>query len=456
MAEPLTVAVVGHTNAGKTSLLRTLTRDTRFGTISAQPGTTRHVEREHLLVEGRAVLALVDTPGFEDSVGLLNLLEELPQDRHTDGIELLELFCRHPSASGQFEQEAKIIGQLLVSDLIFYLIDARQPLLGKYRDELQILGYAARPVIPVLNFVAEAGDNIQHWRELLARLNFHASVLFDTVLYDFANEQQLFAICQTVLPEQAANLEQLKQSRRQHWHTIERAAVEAIAALLLDLAAFRMTVAEQEEALPSAIAAMQNSVRRAEQGTAQALVAIYQFPEQALATEALPVQNGLWKRDLFDRELLALVGIETSSAAAKGAAIGVGIDLMTGGLSLGAAAGTGAVVGTLWSGGRRFGADLLARFRGYRFLKVDAATLGLVRLRAFELLAELQRRGHAAQNGLAMTAVEAQHAALSKPLLRLLQQAANRPEWCQLGGRQSGDAGRTEHLGKIAAALKAD
>ena len=44
MTEALTIAVVGHTNAGKTSLLRTLTRRVDFGQVSARPGTTRQAE----------------------------------------------------------------------------------------------------------------------------------------------------------------------------------------------------------------------------------------------------------------------------------------------------------------------------------------------------------------------------------------------------------------------------
>ncbi|HLS42613.1 MAG TPA: GTPase, partial [Paenalcaligenes sp.] len=39
----LRLAVVGHTNTGKTSLLRTLTRDANFGEVRNSPGTTRHV-----------------------------------------------------------------------------------------------------------------------------------------------------------------------------------------------------------------------------------------------------------------------------------------------------------------------------------------------------------------------------------------------------------------------------
>src|SRR5690606_23962364 len=68
---PLRLAVVGHTNTGKTSLLRTLTRDPDFGEVSDSPGTTRHVEGVRLLADGAAGLELFDTPGMEDGMALL-------------------------------------------------------------------------------------------------------------------------------------------------------------------------------------------------------------------------------------------------------------------------------------------------------------------------------------------------------------------------------------------------
>ena len=71
MTKPLTLAVVGHTNVGKTSLLRTLTRDVGFGEVSHRPSTTRHVEGARLSVDGQALLELYDTPGLEDAIALL-------------------------------------------------------------------------------------------------------------------------------------------------------------------------------------------------------------------------------------------------------------------------------------------------------------------------------------------------------------------------------------------------
>ena len=60
MTKPLKLAVVGHTNVGKTSLLRTLTRDVGFGEVSHRPSTTRHVEGARLSVDGEACSGGVD------------------------------------------------------------------------------------------------------------------------------------------------------------------------------------------------------------------------------------------------------------------------------------------------------------------------------------------------------------------------------------------------------------
>lgn len=65
MTEALKLAVVGHTNVGKTSLLRTLTRDIGFGEVSHRPSTTRHVEGARLSVDGEPLLELYDTPAWK-------------------------------------------------------------------------------------------------------------------------------------------------------------------------------------------------------------------------------------------------------------------------------------------------------------------------------------------------------------------------------------------------------
>ena len=96
---PLSFALVGHTNAGKTSLMRTLTRRADFGEVSSQPGTTRHIEAL-LLKAGPQTLRFLDTPGLEDAPALLDYLQEL--DASLSREQRLQAFLGGPGRGGRF------------------------------------------------------------------------------------------------------------------------------------------------------------------------------------------------------------------------------------------------------------------------------------------------------------------------------------------------------------------
>ena len=107
-ALPLLIAVVGHTNTGKTSLLRTLLRNASFGDVRDSAGTTRHVEAAQLLLQGKPYIELRDTPGLEDSVALAAHLKNT-QQQGLRGRACLENFISGAQAeiTQEFEQEIK-------------------------------------------------------------------------------------------------------------------------------------------------------------------------------------------------------------------------------------------------------------------------------------------------------------------------------------------------------------
>jgi hypothetical protein len=112
--------------------------------------------------------------------------------------------------------------------------------------------------------------------------------------------------------------------------------------------------------------------------------------------DALPLTGGRWDDDLFNAETLRQMGVRLGTGAAAGAAAGLGVDLMVGGLTLGAAAALGAIAGGLWQTFGHYGERIAAKLRGHRELTVDDAILRIVALRQRELLAALEGRGHAA------------------------------------------------------------
>ena len=227
--KPLSLAVVGHTNTGKTSLLRTLLRDVQFGEVKNQAATTRHVE-EALIHDGATPLVkLYDTPGLEDAGGVLDWLESHTPAR-LDGIERLQLFLDSDVAAGTFNQEAKVLRQLLHSDMALYVVDAREPVLGKYKDELTVLSWCARPLMPVFNFTAAA--DTAAWRTMLARRGLHVFATFDTVAFDFNGEMQLWDNLATMLPTRDV-LDALMAMRKRDWQQLNGEARRDIAHFLL-------------------------------------------------------------------------------------------------------------------------------------------------------------------------------------------------------------------------------
>lgn len=442
----LKVAIVGHTNTGKTSLLRTLTRDVGFGEISARPGTTRHVEGTTLMVGGAPDIELYDTPGLEDSASLLSLLESDPDG---DGVERVRRFLDSTAARGDLEQEAKVLRQVLGSEILLYVIDAREPILGRHRDELTVLSMAARPLIPVLNFTGSIESREAQWREQLARLSLHAVVAFDTVLFNRDDERRLFEAMQALLAPRYGLLQQLIDERESAWQGLRRAAAGAVADMLIDSAGAARSVAQDDNAaLQDAGEWLQQQLRDRETRCIQQLLDIFAFRPEDVVAATLPIQDGRWQMDLFASETLARFGLSAGSGAVKGAAVGLGIDVLTGGLSLGMAATLGAAIGAIWSTLDRYGRRLVDRLRGHVEVRADDNTLRLLAARELELIGALLRRGHASLSQVQVSATPAvpwREATLPPAL----QRARLHPEWSTLSaasGRASGDSERSATL----------
>ncbi|MCK0508498.1 DUF3482 domain-containing protein [Aromatoleum anaerobium] len=455
MTRPLRIAVVGHTNTGKTSLMRTLTRDTGFGEVSSRPSTTRHVEGARLLADGEVLVELYDTPGLEDPIALLERLEaiEAPGGERLDDTARIERFLATPVAGHRFEQEAKVLRQMLASDAAFYVVDVRDPVLAKHRDELAILGGCAIPLLPVLNFVRDPAANESSWREALARLGLHAVVRFDTVAPERDGERRLYEKLATLVDAHRSALERLVACREREARARHVAALRLVAELLVDVAAARVAVASGPQAvIGRAVADLHERVRRREQSCVEALLALYRFRPDDVDAGELPLLDGRWENDLFNPETFRAMGVSVGSGAAAGAAAGVGIDLMLGGLTLGTAAALGALAGGGWQAVRQFGDRVVEKLRGQRELSVDDAILRLLALRQLRLIDALEARGHAAMAPIRLVDPQLRQwreGPIPEPLLR----ARAHREWSGLFGAGRADDARQEAVDTLAHSL---
>jgi small GTP-binding protein len=448
---PLKLAVVGHTNVGKTSLLRTLTRDVGFGEVSHRPSTTRHVEGARLSVDGEALLELYDTPGLEDAIALLDYLERLdrPGER-LDGPKRLERFLEGSEARQRFEQEAKVIRQLLASDAGLYVIDAREPVLAKYRDELAVLASGGKPLLPVLNFVSSAQQREPDWREALARLGLHALVRFDSVAPPEDGERRLYESLALLLETSRGRLERLIEDQQAQRDARKQSAARLISELLLDCAACRRSVATDSGQVQAAIDDLRKAVREREQRCVESLLKLYAFRREDASASDLPLMDGRWGDDLFNPETLKLLGVRVGGGIAAGAAAGAGVDLLLGGITLGAAALVGAIAGGALQTARSYGGRLMGKFKGQRELTVDDAVLRLLALRQRQLLQALEVRGHAAMESIKLTAPVDKTWREGK-LPEALHKARAHPQWSSLNpGAKLNQSERQEQVEALA------
>lgn len=447
--EPLKLAVVGHTNTGKTSILRTLLRDMYFGEVKNEAATTRHVERALITDSqtGEPLVALFDTPGLEDASGLMDWLEENTASRR-DGIERLQQFLASDIAQGgeissgkeDYSQEAKVIRQLLSSDMAIYVIDAREPVLGKYKDELAILSWSAIPVMPVFNFTDSQDTNIGEWQTMLARRNLHISTRFDSVAFEFEDEMTLWQNLATMLthPE---TINQLIVRRREDWAQLYEQASIIIAHFLIEVAAYVREIDEDDDPLP-VLTQMQEAVRQSERAMQGNLMNLYKFYDNTAVVT--PLELSEYQQDPFDPELLKSYGLRTTSGAAAGALLGLGIDAAALGTTLGLGAAIGGLAGGILSNTGTI-ADKLA---GVKRLYIDPATLTLLATRSLDLLASLRHRGHAAN---ADTPIAELQEATTPPwqpnkMPSELKKARGKPQWSSLSSGKS----------NLAAELRAD
>lgn len=430
MAKAIELAVVGHTNAGKTSLLRTLTRRNDFGEVSDRPGTTRDVSAIPLTVDGVAVIRFLDTPGLEDAPALLEHLKAM--DAAYTAAQKIDAFLSGPRALGDFEQEAKVLRCMKDVDAALLVIDTRETPLPKFSDEIEILRWCAKPILPVLNYVGNPDSQEPEWLAMFATHGLHARVRFQTVAPMHDAEKNLYGDLGGLLPERRGQLQDLiayLASERQERHA---SGLRLVADLILNLASYReildSKVISDETSRAQRIRLFQSRVAERSRQGFESMLELHGFALDSAETAMLPELTARWNSDLFNPEMLKQAGKRLGIGSMVGMAVGLAADAAVAGVSLGAGVTTGAAIGGFLSQGR-VGKKLLNKLRGKVELSLNDSALLLLAGQHLSMLMALEKRGHADQfllrvpSPITFSDKEAQH------LLAAVKPARAHPEW---------------------------
>jgi hypothetical protein len=378
----IALALLAHTNAGKTSLARTLLgRD--IGTVRDEPHVTDEAER-HVLVESAEGdrLLLWDTPGFGDS---MRLMRRLALADNPLGWLLREVWDRFRDRPLWCNQQA-VRAARDEADVLLYLVNAAEnPRDAAYvAPEMQVLRWIGKPVIVLLNQTgpprpaAEEREELDRWRDHLAGLGHRVEVLaLDAFARVWVQERVLLDTVGDLLPVRngPAWIRLLAAWDRRNRERFEHA---------MHLMA-RHTLAAARDVAPIPPSAPSGGIKGLWQRTGLGSKAV-DDPARTLAMQDLSRRLDAGVRDLTDK-LLVLHGVsgsatqtvldrlqthfslpkridETRSAlwggALAGVLAGLKADLASGGLTLGAGMLLGGVLGSLGAAGAARGLNKLS------------------------------------------------------------------------------------------------
>ncbi len=357
MSLRITFSLVSHTNAGKTTLARTLlSRD--IGEVRDAPHVTEFVEEQVLLRDGEGhELVLADTPGFGDSA---RLVRRMRQQGSPLGWFLSEVWDRWRDRAFWGDQQAlrQVQGG---TDVVLYLVNASEEgaALAYVEPEMELLAWVGKPVLVLLNQLGPPREpeiesaEVERWRSRLARWPLVREVLpLDAFARCWVQEAALLRAAQSVLP---ADRQPTMQVLADRWWAQREATFEQAMALLARSLA--QTLAQRVPLGGDADAARRALLAGAEARTRDsttALLALHGLEGRAQGDILARVAAQIDLHPRVHEGKAALWG-----GMLSGALMGLKADLVSGGLTMGGGMLAGGLLGALGAAGLAKGANKL-------------------------------------------------------------------------------------------------
>ena len=366
-AQHIQFALISHTNAGKTTLARTLI-GSDIGEVRDAPHVTTMSESHTLLASDQGdALLLWDTPGFGDSV---RLYKRLAQSGNPIGWFLREVVDRFRDRPFWLSQQAVRTARE-EADVVLYLVNsAEDPKdAGYLAPEMNVLQWIGKPVVILLNqtgpprpFAEEQAEQAR-WRDYLAAYPVVQRVMaLDAFARCWVHERVFYQAVGKLLPaEKQDAYARLLAVWTQQNETRFQSAMGLVAQQLVNAAQDSELIEladgallgkvlgaiglgkprdqrQQNKAMNVLMTRLDNSIF----STTASLLALHRLAAGAARKINERVHQGFVVRAPVDQKQAGLLG-----AALSGAATGLSADLIAGGMTFGAGALLGGLVGAL-------------------------------------------------------------------------------------------------------------
>ena len=396
----INLSLISHTNAGKTTLTRTLLgRD--VGEVRDEAHVTDLATGYVLVQAGDDTLMLWDTPGFGDTARLLSRLKMAGNPIGWLVSQVWDRWRERPLWSSQ--QAVKNARD--EADVILYLVNAAEDpaAAGYVEQEMAVLAWIGKPIVVLLNQMGPPQENaaadIARWNAIGAPGQVRATLPLDAFARCWVQEGQLFdAITPLLPPDKRPAMDRLTGE----W---QRLNLDRFSASMAVLAKALVAAARDREPVVGRklLGQLTDMLRGSGEGQAETRAAMAKLAERAESatlesTEALIRLHGLTGK--ATRQVLERLGKDYQNSEPahegfaamlgglmSGAVSGLAADVAAGGLTLGGGMIVGGILGALGAGTLARGYNLVRGQDGATVRWSDEFFAGLVRAELLRYLA---------------------------------------------------------------------
>jgi len=340
------IAIIGHPNEGKSSVLSTLAEDDSVR-VSPLPGETTVCRTFPIVIDGKEVLRFTDTPGFQNPLRIVAELRKLSGSGDT----LLAALMNFTGSSPEFKDDHELMLPVERGAGIIYVVDGSRPVRSVDRAEMEILRLIGRPRMAVINCKNDENQYLEEWKDEF-RKHFNANRLFNAHRATYIERIELLETLKAIDQDWQQILSEIIDSFKKDWESRTRASAQIIRSLLSSTISLRLvdtissddndSVLEKKlfERYSSEIGAKEAESHRKIRALFKHNIFNYELPPHSILRE-----------DLFSEKTWQLLGLTQKQlvllGTISGAAVGAGIDIAALGHGLGLFTALGGIAGSI-------------------------------------------------------------------------------------------------------------
>ncbi|AGA91834.1 protein of unknown function (DUF3482)/GTPase of unknown function [Thioflavicoccus mobilis 8321] len=370
------LSIMGHPNAGKSSVVATLTENDRIQ-IDKRAGTTTAADHYPVVIDGKTVVEFIDTPGFQNPSFILEWFQA-----HPDEPDLARAFVDLHCADPLYVHDCTLLRPVAEGAAIILVVDGSKRIKEKDRAEIELLRLTGRPRMAILNNTTNVTEYMDQWQDLLNKA-FNAVREFNAHRATYDERMRLMSALKTIDQRWEDRIDETIETFAHDWDRRIDQTVTTVLELLKKALALRVTEVvnikdraapvEREAVKAKLVESFEDALRNLEVKAQDEVRAHFRHNVWNLSPESI------LQKDLFSDEVGKALGLSRGQlalvGAAAGATTGATLDLSLGGSTLGAAALFGAATGGALGA---FGGAALAKVDIQKAIGIERISMGPV------------------------------------------------------------------------------